>query len=76
MAAAKPAPVAVTLPTAPSLYDRANEQQARQAIEQSFQKCVASQPAVIITGAKGGNTALASVIALLVQLGYAVDQTT
>lgn len=76
MAAAKPAPLNVTLPLAPERYDHDDEQRTRRLIEQSFQKIIPSQPTISITGAKGGNTAVASIVALLVQLGLGVDNTT
>lgn len=74
--AAKPAPVSIALPTAPSGYNVNNEQQTRRAIEQAFRECqrVSSRP--IVTGAKGGNAAVTSLIAALVALDMIVDQTT
>jgi hypothetical protein len=76
MAAAKPAPVSVTLPIAPGGYNVNNEQQTRRAIEQAFQGCMPVSSRPIVTGAKGGNAALTSLIAALVSLDMIVDQTT
>jgi hypothetical protein len=76
MAAAKPAPVSVTLPQAPVGYNVANEQQTRRAIEQAFQQCQRTSSRPIVTGAKGGNAAVTSLLAALVSLDLIVDQTT
>lgn len=76
MAAAKPAPVSVTLPQAPNGYNVSNEQQTRNAIEQAFRGCMPVSTRPVVTGAKGGNAAVTSLIAALVSLDVIVDQTT
>lgn len=70
------APLAVRLPVPPSSYDHQDQAELRRTIEQGIAGAMPRQPKQTVTGAKGGNAALTSLLTALANLGLIVDATT
>lgn len=70
------ATASVTLPIPPAVYDQNDQAELRRTIEQAIRQLVASQPKQTVTGAKGGNAALTSLLTALANLGLITDSTT
>ena len=67
-------PASVVLPQPPAVYDARDQRETRRLVELAFQR--AAPDRIIVTGAKGGNAALASLLTALQTLGLIEDQTT
>jgi hypothetical protein len=67
------APQSVILPQPPDRYDARDQRETRRLVELAFQRAMPAR--VVVTGAKGGNAALTSLIEALESLGLIDDQT-
>jgi hypothetical protein len=73
----KPRAVAsLILPIAPAKYDERDQTQVRQQLHELAKKVQPLQQKQLVTGAKGANAALTSLLAALVKLGFITDSTT
>lgn len=70
------ASVTVSLPVPPDKYDEQDQAELRRVIALAFTQTTPRQPRQTVTGAKGGNAALASLITALANLGFVTDSTT
>ena len=70
------APLSVVLPAPLPKYDPAHQAETLRSIEQHFAKMQPLQTRQTVTGAKGGNAALASLLTALANLGFIIDSTT
>lgn len=66
----------VILSPAPEKYDVRDQTELRRSVELAYQRVMLSPIRQIVTGSKDGNTALASLITALANLGWVEDQTT
>lgn len=68
--------VPVALRAAPERYDVRDQAEVRRAVELAYRRAWLAPRPQIVTGSKDGNTALASLITALANLGWIEDQTT
>lgn len=66
----------IVLAPAPPKYDERDQRELRRAVELAYRRAMPAPTKQIVTGSKGGNTALASLITALANLGFITDQTT
>lgn len=66
----------VILPDVPRDYDPADQAEVRRQLHELAKKVQPVQQKQTVTGAKGGNAALTSLITALANLGYITDATT
>jgi hypothetical protein len=69
------APLSVVLPPPPERYDPRDQREARRLVELAFQRAFPSPTRVLVSGSRGGNAALASLITALESLGLIEDGT-
>jgi hypothetical protein len=69
-------PKPLSLPTVPDNYDREHHEATQRLLEQHLSTLQPAQQRQKVTGAKGGNAALASLLTALANLGFIVDGTT
>lgn len=68
--------VGLALPAVPKDYDPQDQAEVRRQLHDLVKKVQPVQPKQTVTGAKGGNAALASLITAFANLGFIIDSTT
>lgn len=68
--------VGLALPAVPKVYDPQDQAEVRRQLHELVKKVQPVQQRQNVTGAKGGNAALTSLLTALANLGFITDSTT